>query len=110
MREADRRRGSAHDRGYTASWRRFIGYFRRLLLREGIAPVCGAALPGGPTMSESRCKAEGRLSAVRLHLHHDPPLTRAEREDKRAVEDPLRVGFLCQRCHNAATARAGRPA
>jgi hypothetical protein len=57
-------------------------------------------------MRESRCRAEGLVNNRDLHLHHDPPLTAAERKNKRAVEDPMRCGLLCRSCHSAATARA----
>jgi len=89
---------------------RFRRRFVADLVWAGIAPVCGATLPGGPAMTASACQRDGRLTGTRLHLHHDPPLTDAERGDVAAVCDPRRVGFLCESCHNAETARAaGRP-
>ena len=96
----EQRRGSAASRGYDSHWSRvFRPLFIQMLIAAGVAPVCGAALPGGPSMAYSRCKAEGRLNAQRLHLDHDPPLRADERGDRRKVEDPLRVGFLCEADH-----------
>lgn len=101
----DRYRGSSTSRGYGSTWRAFRERFKTLLIAAGVAPVCGAALPDGPDMSASRCRALGILTWQRLHLHHHPPLRDDERADRRAVEDPRRVGFLCEPCHNAETAR-----
>jgi hypothetical protein len=103
-RQVEQRRGSAHSRGYTSRyWVPFRARFSRMLLAAGIAPVCGASLPGGPSMAVSRCKAEGLLNNLQLELHHDPPLTIEERKDHRIVCNPLRVGWLCRSCHSAET-------
>lgn len=114
QRATEQRRGSAHARGYTRHWRDvFIPHFRRRLIAAGIAPVCGASLPGGPDLSRvSRCRADGRATWVNrdgtnLHLHHEPPLRPDERANRQAVEDPHRVGFLCDACHDAETAGQG---
>jgi hypothetical protein len=56
-------------------------------------------------MVDSRCKAIGLLNDRDLHLDHTPPLRPEEREDRAAVEDPKRVGFLCGSCHTAKTRR-----
>lgn len=105
-RVVEQRRGTATSRGYDSHWTRiFRPWFIAQLIKHGIAPACGAALPGGPSMADSHCKAEGRLNGRHLHLDHDPPLTDAERRDRRAVEDPTRVGFLCRECHGAKTQR-----
>jgi len=72
------------------------------MIRLGIVPACGAALPGGPVLA-SACTQDGRLSWERLHLHHEPPLTGAERQDPRAICDPVRVVWLCERCHSRRT-------
>lgn len=101
--QADRQRGTPTERGYNAAWRDFRRRFKNTLIMHGIAPVCGAALPGGPLMAASRCRAEGRLNDVALELHHDPPLQPHERQDRRAVCNPLRVGWLCKACHSRAT-------
>jgi hypothetical protein len=76
-----------------------------MLIAAGVAPICGAALPDGPSMKDSTCKAEGRITFRRLHLDHDPPLRADERCDRRVVCDPLRVGFLCASCHSTKTNR-----
>ena len=96
----DHRRSSA-ERGYTSTWRAFRLRFARMLIAAEVAPSCGAALPGGPAPTESRCRAEGVINNRDLHLHHSPPLTAAEREDRRAIENPMRVIFLCGQCHRA---------
>lgn len=108
-RQAEQRRGSAASRGYDYYWTSvFRPFFINLLIAAGIPPVCGAALPGGPSMAASRCRAEGRLEWRRLHLDHDPPLKDDERRDRKAVCNPMRVGFLCWRCHSAKTVQEMR--
>jgi hypothetical protein len=102
-RQAEQRRGSSAARGYDARWRAFAVRFRRMLVAADVATVCGASLPGGPVMQDSRCKAEGRLNGPRLQVHHEPPLTDDERQDPRKVCDPYRVGLLCHSCHSART-------
>ncbi|MGE0450855.1 MAG: hypothetical protein AB7Q29_14875 [Vicinamibacterales bacterium] len=79
----------------------------QLLIRAGIAPVCGAALPDGPQTTHSRCRARGALvsknpDGTDLHFNHWPPLQPHERGDRRAVCDPRRIELLCRTCHNAA--------
>jgi hypothetical protein len=98
----EQRRGSAHRRGYTAYWHQvFRPSFISLLVQAGISPVCGAALPDGPVTAHSRCQADGLLTGVDLHFHHEPPLTERERLDRAAVCDPRRIQLLCRSCHNA---------
>lgn len=102
-------RQSSSARGYGHYWATvFCPRFRQMLIAAGIPPVCGAALPGGPSMTDSRCKAEGRLvgdehGRTRLHTDHDPPLRPEERRDRRKVCDPMRVGLLCGPCHSVKT-------
>jgi hypothetical protein len=104
--DAERYRGTATSRGYDAHWSKvFRPWFIQHLIAVGIAPVCGAALPGGPGMADSQCRAQGVLNDRQLHLDHDPPLRDAERRDRRAVEDRFRVGLLCRSCHSAKTLR-----
>src|SRR5580765_8498259 len=106
--QGEQRRGSSASRGYGAPWVRFRTWFMERLIREGIAPVCGAALPDGPAMPDSQCRADGRLEGRRLHLDHTPPLRPEERRDRRAVCDPRRVGLLCAACHSRKTLREQR--
>lgn len=108
----EQRRGSAASRGYGPKWKAFRLRFSGLLIAAGVAPACGASLPGlGPnTNAFSQCAAEGRLETNRLHLDHEPPLTDEERADVRTVCDIRRVGFLCERCHTAKTNRERRVA
>ena len=102
----DRYRGTSTARGMGATWRAFRTWVRNTMVRLGIAPVCGASLPGGPDLTEaSLCKRTGLLNDQHLHLHHDPPLRDDERAHRAVVEDPKRVGFLCACCHNAWTAK-----
>lgn len=106
QRQTEQRRGTATSRGYDSYWSKvFRPRFMRLLIAAGVAPVCGAALPGGPAMTASTCKAQGLLNDRHLHLDHDPPLRPEERGDRRAVCDPLRVGFLCRADHARKTQR-----
>jgi hypothetical protein len=105
-REREQRRGKTAARGLdTAHWRAFRARFTRMLLAAGIAPVCGAALPEGPTVMTT-CRVAGVLTANQLELHHAPPLTPAERKDWRAVCDKRRVAWVCHDCHSAITAGA----
>ena len=98
--QRERRRGSAHQRGYSSYWHHtFRPYFIGVLVQRGIVPTCGAALPDGPRTSASRCQRDGRVTAMDLHLHHEPPLTDAERQDRLKVCDPLRIVLLCSACH-----------
>lgn len=105
----DKARGSATQRGYDSHWFRvFRPRFFGLLIAHDIVPVCGAALPDGPRMGDSLCKAAGRLTDSHLHVDHDPPLTQAERADRSIVEDVTRVGLLCRACHARKTSREQR--
>lgn len=102
-RTRDRYRGSAASRGYGHVWQAFRPQFMGMLVAAGIPPVCGARLPNGPTTSHSQCRAAGLINGTDLHLHHEPPLSEAERQDVRAVCDPTRIEALCSTCHNAET-------
>lgn len=105
-RVSDLRRGSATQRGYDAvHWRPFRVQFARALVGAGIAPTCGATLPGGPSMADSQCRAAGVVTSTHLHLDHDPPLRPEERGDWRVVCDASRVGWLCASCHDRRTRR-----
>lgn len=75
-----------------------------MLAAAGIPSICGAALPGGPTMAASQCRAAGLVNGWDLQLDHDPPLEDHERQSVAAVCNPRRVGWLCRRCHAAKTA------
>ena len=106
-RHIEQTRGSAHARGYSAGWGKFRIRFMADLIQAGIPVVCGASLPDGPpTHTFSLCVANGLSNGFDLELDHEPPLTQAEREaaargDRRAFDDPKRVGFLCSTCHKA---------
>jgi 5-methylcytosine-specific restriction endonuclease McrA len=101
----DQQRHHAAARGYDAYWQRFRLWFIAKLAAFGIAPVCGSRWPGQPATGDSRCQREGRQNGDRLHVDHTPPLTAAERMDRRAVCDVKRVQLLCETCHNAKTGR-----
>lgn len=110
QRQKEHARGTFTERGYGIRWVRFVAWWKDHLVSEfGMAPVCGAAWPGGPnTLPYSRCRQEGRVNGANLHLDHEPPLTQAEREaavrgDRRAVDNPLRCALLCASCHSAKT-------
>lgn len=105
-RDREHRRGSPTSRGYDSYWSRvFRPWFFNQLIAHGIAPVCGAALPGGPAMTDSRCRAAGLLNDKERELDHDPPLQPGEQRDRDTVCNPLRVGVLCKSCHSAKTQR-----
>lgn len=103
QKQANQFRGSATSRGYGSTWESFRQQFSNRLIEAGIVPACGSALPSGPSMQHSQCKAQGRLNIERLNLDHDPPLQDWERSDRSTVEDEKRVGFLCASCHSRKT-------
>jgi hypothetical protein len=73
--------------------------------------VLGYGAIDGGYQGHSQCLADGVLSSVPprdLHLDHDPPLTAAERKNPAAVLDPMRVQFLCNRCHAVKTNKERR--
>lgn len=101
--QINRSRQSRHSRGYGSTWEAFRQRFMDSLIALEIVPCCGSALPNGPSMQHSQCKAQGRLNIERLNLDHDPPLQDWERSDRSRVEDDTRVGFLCASCHSRKT-------
>ncbi len=107
-REVEQRRGSASARGYDSAWRALTHRFRRALIKAGIAPVCGARLPGAPVTNHSRCAQEGRLvddgahrrrHGMALHTDHIVP----HRGDDRLRLDILNLQLLCKEEHDAKT-------
>ena len=102
-RAREARRGTSSQRGYGVDWRSFKVWFINQLIACGVLPACGARWPGAAETTNSRCKGAGRIEADGLHLHHEPPLTAAERQDPKAVCDRYRVEFLCASCHSATT-------
>jgi hypothetical protein len=83
------------------------------LVDAGILPVCGAALPTGPTQRDSACRDAGidtftSQDGSSLHLDHEPPLEQWERSDVDRVCDPCRIVLKCQACHQAKTAKEMR--
>ena len=113
-RQRDRRRPTAHARGYTLKdWRPFRRRFLQALVDAGIQPICGASLPTGPRPDASQCHAAGLLTFTSadgssLHFDHEPALEDYERTDTTKVCDPNRIGLLCQACHAAKSAREAR--
>lgn len=84
-----------------------------MLIEAGIAPVCGAVLPGGPQTHDSSCQAAGVQTFANpdgssLHLDHEPPLTDAERQDARSVCNAFRIQLLCSADHAIKTQRERR--
>jgi hypothetical protein len=80
-----------------------------MLVEAGVAPVCGAVLPGGPVTTDSRCQALGWTifsseDGSSLHLDHEPALTAEERRQPEIVCDPLRIQLLCKIDHAVKTA------
>lgn len=109
-RQQEQRRGTAHARGYTQDWVKFRPIFISTLVKAGILPVCGAALPTGPVNRDSACMEAGLLTYTSadgssLHLDHEPSLQDWERHDMARVCDPNRIILKCARCHAAKTAR-----
>ncbi len=108
-RQTEVARGSRIDRGYDAHWQRFRRQFLAMLVDVGIVPVCGAALPTGPSPIASACRTAGLLTFTSadgssLHFDHEPPLRDDERRNRSAVANPLRIVLLCQACHAIKTA------
>ena len=75
-----------------------------MLITAGVAPVCGARLPGAPVTRDSRCQADGLLVGDqvghRLHTDHIAP----HRGDQRLMWSVLNLQLLCARDHDAKTA------
>lgn len=112
-RSIEQARGTATQRGYGAAWRAFRPQFIGLLLGAGIPPICGAALPDGPTSTADTCLAEGKHThnnqdGSSLHFDHDPPLADYERQDIAAVCDPKRIMLRCRDHHTAKTVKESR--
>jgi cytochrome c553 len=85
-----------------SGWRAFRLAFLAALVDAGISPTCGARLPDGPQRTDlSQCQRAGLLTGVNLHLHHEPALTTAERQDQAKVQDARRIILLCASCHAA---------
>lgn len=110
-RQHDIARGTAHARGYTyRDWQPFRRRFLAQLVDASRLAVCGATLPDGPATTDSQCRLDDVFTfesedGSSLHLDHEPPLLDAERLDPSAVCDPTRIQLLCDRCHNAKSAR-----
>jgi hypothetical protein len=106
--EVEQVRGSSTRRGYGGDWRDFRRRFMSMLIEAGIAPICGAVLPGGP-VDQTPCEANG-LATYRsadgsdLHLDHTPPLQDWERVIVAKVCDPMRIKIRCRECHSRKTA------
>lgn len=82
--------------------------FRRMLLRAGIPPVCGARLPGAPATNDSRCLREGVLVDDSAHrrrygtaLHADHIVPHGGDEWRRL--DVLNIQLLCATDHQKKT-------
>lgn len=103
-------RGTAHQRGYTyRDWQPFRRRFLSALVDADILPVCGAALPDGPSVRDSACRDAGLFTFASadgssLHLDHEPALQSWERSDPARVCDPTRIVLKCASCHNRKTA------
>lgn len=103
-RQNEQRRGSARQRGYDGTWEKTRERFRRALLDAGIAPTCGARLPGATITNDSTCLAEGRFVDDGLHrlqfgtaLHTDHIVP--HEGDDRLRLDLLNLQLLCQPEH-----------
>lgn len=112
-RAREQRRGTAHARGYTyGGWQPFRRRFFALLVAHDILPICGAALPTGPTTRDSACRDAGLFTFTSqdgssLHLDHEPELEDHERTNQAAVCDPDRIVLKCASCHSIKTGRRG---
>jgi hypothetical protein len=105
-------RGSAAARGYDRQWRALARRFRGMLIAAGIAPVCGARLPGAPVTQDSQCQAEGRLVDDAAHrrwhgtgLHTDHIVSHRGNEQLRM--DVHNLQLLCKPEHDEKTLREG---
>jgi hypothetical protein len=106
----EQRRGTAHARGYDRHWLRFRPQFLALLVQAGLNPVCGEALPNGPTIRDSACRDAGlwtftSADGSSLHLDHEPELEDWERSLPERVCDATRIVLKCASCHAMKTAR-----
>lgn len=109
--QQERRRGTAHARGYTyRDWQPFRRRFLWMLVDANILPICGAALPTGPVNRDSACRDAGidtftSQDGSALHLDHEPALEDWERTIPARVCDPNRIVLKCQACHSLKTQR-----
>ena len=109
-RQVEQQRGSAAHRLYDRWWRELTERFRSALVAHGIAPVCGARLPGAPPTQDSTCQESGvlfdddaslRAYKQRLHTDHIVP-----HEGVRERFKNLRnLQLLCPPHHRAKTRR-----
>jgi 5-methylcytosine-specific restriction endonuclease McrA len=115
QRAVEQRRGSASARGYDRDWQALAKRFRQRLIAAGIAPVCGARLPGAPVTSHSQCRAQGHLVddsahrrryGVGLHTDHIVP----HRGNEALRLDLLNLQLLCKPEHDAKTRDESRSA
>lgn len=93
-------------------WRQLRQRFRVLLLRAGIAPVCGARLPGAPVTEDSTCQRDGvflgddahkQMTGHRLNADHIVP----HDGDEALFLDVLNLQLLCDPDHAVKTQREG---
>lgn len=89
----DDRRGTAHARGYGATWRHYTEWFRAELFRLDVtrAGLCGARLPGAPPTHDSECQAKGYVVPGHV-VDHIVPVTGPN--DPRFY-DPTNHQLLC---------------
>ena len=102
---ADRRRGSAHARGYDQEWRDFTGRYFGLLwaLKVPRAGQCGCRHPSAIPTGDSVCARENRPQLATL-VDHIIPIT--GKTDPRRF-DVANLQGLCDPCHNAKRQREG---
>lgn len=96
--QADRRRGSAASRGYTARWAAFSRQFRTRF------PLCGMRPTGAPATTDSVCQQENRATAAQVTDHIVP----VDGPNDPRFFDETNMQALCHVCHNAKRQRERR--
>jgi 5-methylcytosine-specific restriction endonuclease McrA len=109
-RHTDAARRSAAARGYDREWDTLRRRFRWALLKAGIAPVCGARLPGARPAPASECWTAGALiddtrHRLRFGKGLDTDHIIPHRGDRVLFRDLLNLQLLCHREHSAKTLR-----
>lgn len=88
-READQRRGTATERGYTTEWAAYSRAYRRA------HPKCGEQSDGTLDPTHSRCLQAGRIAASEC-VDHIVPVSRGG-----DFWDPANHQALCLACNSA---------
>jgi 5-methylcytosine-specific restriction enzyme A len=104
VRQADQRRGTAHERGFTSQWAGFSTAWRNRY------PLCGERADGRLYAEHSRCVQQGLEVPAECVDHIDG---HSRPDDRETFYDPRRLQSLCLDCNRVKGIRheggLGRP-